>query len=212
MRTKAVIFSCLKHIRAARIAAEAASRFFDVIIAIDGNEDEAEMSECFIKTKFPRGGNLNGIGACKGIAETLLAHSQNGYVVKLDSDTVIKESACFDGYDIAGFTHPYRPPSVLGACYGISARSLEHVIKRVDMAKDFGVTSFPEDAIITSYAQTLAKDDFKSNIMPLSKLGVWHPKIAPVLKHRIANFGIYRIKGDWCHDESLAAMSHYLNS
>lgn len=212
MRTKAVIFSCLKHIKAARIAAEAASRHFDVVLAMDGNEDNSAVEGQFIETKFQRNGNLNGFDACKGIAETLLAHSDSGYVVKIDSDTIVKDATVLIGYDLAGFPQPKYPPTLLGCCYHISERALRHSIACLNRARDIGITAYPEDTIITGYAQTLREPNFKENIIPLNRLGVWHPTHAPEIRSRIANFGIYRTDGNWCHDSSLAAMTHYLNS
>jgi hypothetical protein len=105
-----------------------------------------------------------------------------------------------------------RSPCLLGCCYSISSRALIHAIACIEKAKEIGIKSYPEDSVITGYAQTLNKDDFKSNVMSIRRLGVWHPKEAPEIRSRIANFGIYRIAGNWCHDESLAAMRRYVNS
>lgn len=212
MKTKAIIFTCNKHIEAAKIAAEAASKYFDVILAMDGNEQVGELGQNCIKTNFARNGNLNGMSASLGVAQTLLAHCDSGYVVKLDSDMVIKDDSQLVGNDIAGFPQPRNPPTLLGCCYHISRRALEHAIACLSKAEALGVQVFPEDTIITGYAQTLHVSDFKQNIMPLNTLGVWHPVRAPVMRGKIANFGINRIAGNWCHEQSLAAMRQYANS
>lgn len=212
MRTKAVIFSCLKHIEAASIAANAAARYFDVVIAMDGNERVDIPHPNVIKTDFRRNGNLNGIDACRGVANTLLAHCDSGHVIKIDSDTIVKDPSLFEGYDIAGFVQPKYPPSLLGCCYAVSRRTLEHSIACIDRAAQLGVTDFPEDTVITGYGQTLAKDDFRANILPLKMLGVWHPTKAPIIVSKTANFGIYRINGNWCHQQSIEAMMAYSNS
>lgn len=212
MKAKAVIFTCMKHLGAANIAAEAASRHFDVTLALDKSEYCSCVSGKVIWTEFQRKGNLNGYDASIGVAKTLLAHSDSGYVVKIDSDTIVKDAEPLFGYDISGFPQVHYPPSLLGCCYSISTRALEHSIKCIEKSVELGIKSYPEDVVITGYAQTLNKDDFTSNIMSIKRLGVWHPIQAPLIRSKIANFGIHRIAGNWCHDESLAAMRTYLNS
>lgn len=212
MRTKAVIFTCSQHVRAAEIAAEAASRHFDVVFAVDKNDIGFKSERPIIWTAFKRNGNLNGLDATRGVANTLLSVMDNGYAVKIDSDTIVKDATPLLGYDIAGFAQPKYPPTLLGCCYAISKRAIEHSIACIDKAINVGITNFPEDTIITGYAQTLNKDDFKAHTIPLKNLGVWHPEHAPKMKSSIANFGIYRIGQNWCHALSLEAMNQYLNS
>lgn len=212
MRTKAVIFTCERHASAAEIAAEAASAHFDVLFAVDEGERNFITNRPVIWTSFRRNGNLNGIDAARGVANVLMSVMDNGYAVKIDSDTVIKDSSRLIGYDIAGFAQPKYPPTLLGCCYSISRRALEHSIACIDKAMDIGIVNFPEDTIITGYAQTLHRDDFNGNTIPVRHLGVWHPVQAPNIKCRIANFGMYRINGNWCHEQAVLAMREYLNS
>jgi hypothetical protein len=213
MKTKAVIFTCSAHIEAAKIAAEAASRFYDIVVAIDEKDDIGPVNWAEHETTgFERGGNLNGYECAKGVAEVLLRHAKNGFVVKIDSDTVVKTSDGFVGYDIAGYVQPLRPPALLGCYYSISERALVHALACIKRCPYFGIKRYPEDATITSFAQTLAKDNFKSNIFPIKRLGVWNPSMAPNLKSKVGNFGTFSKKGNWCHEESLAAMRKFANS
>lgn len=212
MKTKAVIFTCVKHLEAAKIAAEVASRNLDVVLAFDSSEKGASVPDGSIWTNFPRGGNLNGFDAARGVATTMLSLCDSGHVIKIDSDTIIKDASMFLDFDIAGFPQPHYAPALYGCCYSVSRRALEHAIACIDKAVNRGIKVFPEDTIITGYAQTLHKDDFKENIVPLKYLGAWHPEKAPKIKSRIGNFGIYRLNGNWCHEQSIAAMREYANS
>jgi hypothetical protein len=142
----------------------------------------------------------------------MLSLATNGFVAKIDSDTIVKDVTGFDGFDIAGFVMPKHPPCLLGCFYVISSRALEHASACCSQALKNGVKVFPEDRIITGYAQTLSVGNFKSNIHSVKKLGVWHPTDAPTMKCKVANFGTYRIKDNWVHEKSLAAMRKFANS
>ena len=209
---KAVIFTCHKHAEAARMAAQAASRHMEVVLAVDQSESHLFDGENVVYTAFPRGGNLNGPEACLGVANLLLDYATDGYVVKIDSDTILNDPSGLVGYDIAGFPRPFYPPTLLGCAYGISRQALEHVIPCIYNAVSSGYMRFPEDGVITGFAQTLRNPSFRSNILNLKDIGLWHPSKNPRPQGAVINFGNFRNNIDWCTDASLSAMREYLNS
>lgn len=214
MRHKSAIFTCARHLEAAEIAAQAASLFSDVYLVIDKSESGMTSAFPVIWSDWERFGNLNGYDACIGVSETLLGLSDSGLVMKIDSDTIVGSPSQFLSHDIAGFPQVLHPPNLLGCCYSISRRALQHAIGRIRKASDIGITKFAEDVVITGYAQTMTDAPcFSVNTIPIRRLGVWCPTLAPIINQSApaANFGNVRPHGEWHHKEAVDAMRLHLN-
>lgn len=208
-----VIFTCGKHLEAAEIAAQAASRFSKVHFIIDRSEKGLSSTCPIIWSDWNRGGNLNGYDAVMGVANAMLSVSDSGYVMKIDSDTLVNDPYLFTSYDIAGFPQSKRPPALLGCCYMISKRALMHAITCIEDSPRIGILEFAEDACITGYARTMTGVScFNANIIPLRRLGVWCPVAAPLISQNApaANFGNVRINGEWHHKDAISAMKQHL--
>ena len=205
----AVMFTCSRHEKAALIAAEAASAYYNVILAFDKDDVVFESPYRSVSTGFSRNGNLNGFEAARGIADTLLANMEGDAILKFDSDTVIKDNSFFYGYDAAGFAHPFVPTAMLGCCYHLSRQALEFSIEKLKKLEYMGIRVQGEDVLITSYASSMRAEGFKLNLLSNKHIGVWHPTLSPVLTCKIGNFGNYRIDANWHHESALLAMKQY---
>jgi hypothetical protein len=203
----AVIFTCEKHHVASMIAAKAASSLFNVVFAVDENDRFNGNGFPVVKTSFERKGNLNGVECALGICEVLMAYANDGLVVKMDSDMVVKTNEITIDCDVGGYIHPFCPSSMVGCFYAASKKSLEHAYACIKDCEGMGVRNFSEDVLITGYASQTKG----ANVKRLSNklISVWHPTIAPNPKKLLANFGNYRVNGDWHHKDALASMAAY---
>jgi hypothetical protein len=206
-KTNAVIFTCSKHVEAARIAAKSASRFFNVVLAFDQKDEIPDVDYKVVKTTFNRNGNLNGFDCALGIAGVLMDHMDGDWVVKLDSDMVIHSTDAVSGCDVGGYVHPICPTALVGCYYGVSSAPLAYAIECIKKCKDWGVRNQAEDVLVTGFACEHKQSVVKRTSS--KKMAVWHPTIAPNPKVAVANFGNHRVNGEWHRPEALRAMLEY---
>lgn len=69
--------------------------------ALDGAEAAVALGASeYVRTDWPRGGNLNGVDAVRGMLETYMQHGDDEWVMQLDSDMLL-----LDGAGLLGDAH-----------------------------------------------------------------------------------------------------------
>lgn len=66
----------------------------------DAAEAYALGAGAYVRSEWPRGGNLNGVEAVRGMLETYMAHGDDEWVMQLDSDMLL-----LDGAGLLGDAH-----------------------------------------------------------------------------------------------------------
>ena len=112
-----------------------------VTVADDGYNpapDEAvsairELGAGYVRTYWPRRGNLHGAACVRGILETLITGAQDGdVVIKLDADTALRSDGpvrrmLAAGADGFGSRYPAR--AWCGLCYGFTTSALHRLME-----------------------------------------------------------------------------------
>lgn len=209
MRNAAVIFTCPKHLEAAKIAAQAAERWFDVWLAFDGKDGITSVAgQRVLVTTFARGGNLTSYEAPLGVLRVLdSVCPEGGRVVKIDSDTVIRDPSFLMQGDVCGFQHMAIPMAAYGCCYALSKAAVKAAIDEITTTEHRGCKCPIEDIVVTSCARSAP--NCVANILPSARLAVWHDTLAPAPFGVVANFGNNRVNGDWCHPYVLEQMRKF---
>lgn len=147
--TRVYIFSYSMDTPLAMAAARCVRRWLPdatVTVADDGHSpapDEAvsairELGAGYVRTYWPRRGNLNGAACVRGILATLLDGAQDGdVVIKLDADTALRSDGPVRRMLAAGadgFGSCFSSRAFCGLCYGFTGEALRRLIERADEA------------------------------------------------------------------------------
>lgn len=117
----------------------------------------------YIRTRFARGGNLNGLEAVCGVLDTLrwcMADAGADYIVKLDADTWVNSVEWLaDGVEDYIACEKCEPWRIAGNCYRISrwavAGALRYITERTARGEWPASWHFPEDMTIYDTVRTL---------------------------------------------------------
>lgn len=150
---KAVIFTHPPDYVAAGLAARAL-RGLGVrpILAIDRKDPKLAVEGCtVVRTSAPRQGNLNGTAWVREALRTMHAAGAADYVLKVDSDTIVRGLGWLEGpaCAAAGVWVPAMS-GMNGCCYALGTGFLDEMIRRADLLPESA--HCPEDRTIGKLA------------------------------------------------------------